>query len=98
MNAYVDQTGCISCGLCVSMCPQVFVFNEEGKAESFVDPIPPGRRKAPRALPTAVPSASSRSSSKKGPDATIRPFCLAKIPIVLGIPHKGSGRQRPASA
>ena len=34
MNAYVDQTGCISCGLCVSMCPQVFVFNEEGKAES----------------------------------------------------------------
>ena len=42
MNAYVDQTGCISCGLCVSMCPQVFVFNEEGKAESFVDPIPAG--------------------------------------------------------
>ena len=71
MNAYVDQTGCISCGLCVSMCPQVFVFNEEGKAESFVDPIPAG---AEESAQSAVPSASSRSSSKKGPDATIRPF------------------------
>jgi ferredoxin len=55
MNAYVDQTGCISCGLCVSMCPQVFVFNEEGKAESFVDPIPAGAEESAQNAANSCP-------------------------------------------
>ncbi|MGE5425962.1 MAG: ferredoxin [Bacillota bacterium] len=31
----VDQKKCIGCGLCVSMCPEVFRFNEEGKSEAY---------------------------------------------------------------
>lgn len=29
----VDQNTCIGCGLCASMCPDVFVMNSEGKSE-----------------------------------------------------------------
>lgn len=34
MKAYVNQEGCISCGLCVTSCPEVFSFNEDGVAEA----------------------------------------------------------------
>ncbi|MDO5154796.1 MAG: ferredoxin [Eubacteriales bacterium] len=34
MKAYVDQEGCISCGLCVASCPEVFSFDENGVAEA----------------------------------------------------------------
>ncbi|MBQ8086497.1 MAG: ferredoxin [Lachnospiraceae bacterium] len=34
MKAVVNQEGCIACGLCVSTCPEVFAFNEEGVAEA----------------------------------------------------------------
>jgi len=33
VKAIVDQDGCIACGLCVSMCPEVFSWNDDGKAE-----------------------------------------------------------------
>lgn len=29
----VDQNKCIGCGLCVGMCPDVFVLNLDGKSE-----------------------------------------------------------------
>lgn len=32
MKAIVNQEGCISCGLCVSTCPEVFAFDEDGVA------------------------------------------------------------------
>lgn len=32
---YLDKDACISCGLCVSTCPGVFRFDEDGKAEVF---------------------------------------------------------------
>lgn len=31
----VDQEACISCGLCVSCCPGVFRFNDDGKSECY---------------------------------------------------------------
>ena len=34
MKAVVNKEGCISCGLCVSTCPEVFVFDEDGVAEA----------------------------------------------------------------
>lgn len=34
MNAKVDQELCIGCGLCASMAPEVFVMNDDGKAEA----------------------------------------------------------------
>lgn len=41
MKTYVDQDTCISCGLCVSAVNEVYDFNEEGKAESIVNSVPP---------------------------------------------------------
>lgn len=40
MRAIVNQDGCISCELCVSVCPEVFSMNEDGKAEAIEDDIP----------------------------------------------------------
>lgn len=34
MKAVVNKDGCISCGLCVSTCPEVFSFDEDGIAEA----------------------------------------------------------------
>lgn len=34
MKANVNKDGCISCGLCVSTCPEVFSFDEDGLAEA----------------------------------------------------------------
>lgn len=40
MKATVDQDGCISCGVCVSVCPEVFQFNENDVSEPIKDSIP----------------------------------------------------------
>lgn len=40
MKAHVDQDTCIGCGLCPSICPEVFQMNDDGKAEEVVDEVP----------------------------------------------------------
>lgn len=40
MKAFVEKEGCISCGLCVDSCPDVFRFDDDGIAEAYADPIP----------------------------------------------------------
>ena len=40
MKASVDQDGCISCGFCVSTCPDVFSFDDGDKAKAIKDDIP----------------------------------------------------------
>lgn len=40
MKAIVDQDTCISCGMCVSICPEVYEFNENEKAYAHVDTVP----------------------------------------------------------
>lgn len=32
MKVYVDHDGCISCGICVNTCPEVFEFDEDDKS------------------------------------------------------------------
>lgn len=39
MKVKVEQDKCISCGACVSVCPEVFDFNSEGFAEAIVDKV-----------------------------------------------------------
>ena len=34
MKAYVDPGKCISCGLCVGICGEVFEFNDDGISEA----------------------------------------------------------------
>ncbi|HQA61015.1 MAG: ferredoxin [Tepidanaerobacteraceae bacterium] len=40
MKVYVDQDLCISCGLCIDICPAVFDWNDDGKADVIVDEVP----------------------------------------------------------
>lgn len=39
MSVLLDHEGCISCGLCVSTCPQVFQFAADGKAVIVREPL-----------------------------------------------------------
>lgn len=40
MKASVDQDGCISCGLCVDVCPEVFRYNENDVSQATEGNIP----------------------------------------------------------
>ena len=40
MNAHVNAN-CISCGLCVSLCPQAFLITDGGTAGVYTREIPP---------------------------------------------------------
>ncbi len=40
MKATIDRSGCIGCGLCPSICPEVFQMADDGLAEVIVDEIP----------------------------------------------------------
>ncbi|GLB32616.1 ferredoxin [Lacrimispora amygdalina] len=40
MIAEVDREGCIECGLCPSICPEVFRMGDDGPAEVYVDTVP----------------------------------------------------------
>ncbi len=46
MRASVDQEGCISCELCVSICPEVFSMNEDNKAQAIDEDIPEDNEQA----------------------------------------------------
>ncbi len=37
MRAHVDQNDCIGCGLCVATAPDIFVMNENGKAQAITE-------------------------------------------------------------
>ncbi|MGE5582638.1 MAG: ferredoxin [Bacillota bacterium] len=39
MEVKVDQDLCISCGLCVSSCPEVFSWNDDEKAQAAGDTV-----------------------------------------------------------
>ena len=40
MKATVEQDGCISCGLCINVCPEVFSYNENDISEAIKGDIP----------------------------------------------------------
>ena len=58
MKAFVDKKGCISCGLCVSICPTMFFIDEDGRAAALMTDVPEGSienaEKAQEACPRSV--------------------------------------------
>ncbi len=42
MKASLDQSGCISCGLCPETCPEVFRMGDDGVAEVYRETVPEG--------------------------------------------------------
>ena len=41
MTVLIDQDGCIACGQCMQICPEVFKEGEDGKAYAAVEDLPP---------------------------------------------------------
>lgn len=40
MKAHVDKDTCIGCGVCPSVCPEVFQMDDDGKAVEIVESVP----------------------------------------------------------
>lgn len=38
MDVTVDREGCISCGICINTCPEVFQFDEDEKSHVVNQP------------------------------------------------------------
>lgn len=38
MKAYIDRSGCIGCGLCAEIFPDVFRMGDDGLAEVYAQP------------------------------------------------------------
>ena len=42
MKAIVNRDDCIGCGLCATICPEVFELDDEDIAVVIADPVPEG--------------------------------------------------------
>ncbi len=40
MIAKLNRSGCISCGLCMDTCPEVFRMGDDGVAEVYQEEVP----------------------------------------------------------
>lgn len=57
MQAEIDREGCIGCGLCPSVCPEVFRMADDGRAEVYAEvtaPTAPVAEKAADECPVSV--------------------------------------------
>jgi ferredoxin len=56
VKASVNQDLCISCGLCVSTCPEVYHWNREEKAEAVSGAVPAEREDCAREAADGCPT------------------------------------------
>ena len=54
MNANVDKDTCIGCGLCPSICPDVFEMDDDGKAVAKSE-VPSGQEDEARDAESSCP-------------------------------------------
>ena len=40
MNVSIDESGCIGCGLCTQVCPEVFEMGDSGVAKVIMEEVP----------------------------------------------------------
>ena len=40
MKAMLEKEGCIACGLCITICPEVFQMEDDGKAGVIQEEVP----------------------------------------------------------
>jgi ferredoxin len=58
MKARVDKDDCISCGLCPSICPEVFEMEDDGKAGVVVDEVPSENEDATQEAAESCPTSA----------------------------------------
>lgn len=56
MKAAVDKDTCIACGLCPSICPEVFEMEDDGKAGVVVDEVPSGAEDSAEEAASSCPT------------------------------------------
>lgn len=58
MEAIVLQKACIRCGLCPTICPEVFSLEDGESAQAAVGPVPDGLKLAVQEAADACPAAA----------------------------------------
>jgi ferredoxin len=62
VKAVVSQESCISCGLCVATCPDVYFWNDADKAEAINSPIPDDQKECAQEAADGCPAAAIETS------------------------------------
>ena len=55
MKAHVDHDTCIGCGVCPSVCPEVFEMRDDGLSHVIVDTVPAGAEDAAKDAEESCP-------------------------------------------
>ena len=55
MTAHVDHDTCIGCGVCPSVCPEVFEMRDDGLSHVIVDTVPDGSEDAAKDAEESCP-------------------------------------------
>lgn len=55
MKAHVDKDTCIGCGLCTSICPEVFSMDDDGKAVAISGDVPTDNQDAAKEAEESCP-------------------------------------------
>ncbi len=60
MKVFVDDQRCRGHGMCTTLCPDVFVINDDGYAEVVVNQVPSGQQDAAREAIKCCPEQAIR--------------------------------------
>lgn len=66
MKAIVDQEACIGCGICPSVCPEVFEMGDDGKSHVILDDISGLEDSVEEAIENCPVSAISKEDVAEG--------------------------------
>lgn len=80
MEVSIERSDCISCGLCVSTCPDVFRIAEDGLAEVYRQP---GPAHLPAVKSAAGAARSASSIWRSDGSSTTRGRCQWQRPLAV---------------
>ena len=66
MKAIVDEDLCFGCGVCQTICPEVFEMGDDNKAKVKLDPVPSAFHAACREAAEGCPEEAIRIEEQSG--------------------------------